>query len=951
MDSGVHASGAASAASGGQQDASAGVHGQQTTVPAGSLSPSHAHQQPSATAVSPLQQARSPPLLAMAASAAANAAAAVVGAVTGATRSPRLSGSGSAPSPHTGSSSSSISISGPLSLPSLDALQLGAPATAVTGAEGDAGAAASSVRPTTLTVDLRSAEPSLPSPSLPEDTGLGTAGGTGNAQIPPALPSAHSGTALGGGLPVHALPTIAEREDGLSDGGTARGDDDASAANAPFNMDSIGALGGLAAIGMPGSSPDDSLGAASGTLVLRDHLARERIRMALAGGDSVGRAVTMPTTRRPTLRGVFGPPPGAGLGSDPALSTALAAPPVATPPNAPLAAILPPHAPSTAGAAGLLPVAPPPAPTHSSQPDQQPSAAAGGDASAAGLSMSMGLPHITAPAPTAYGAAVDTPVLDAQLPAILEGGMSAGGQSMTSIAGSNPSSPDGRGMGGDATPAGLGGQTPVTPAGVPQSSSNAASANAMGVDGYASFDPRLIAATIGASPAQTQAQAQTAALQMQRDDAAVAAAAAAALQSASHQPQLPGSPLMGVGNRMSRAGSMAHQPGHSADAAAGAGAATNPALQPLPPSAAAIVPAGTGMPVARTLTAGSDAGWGSDPTAITVAFASTAQAPPMALAAPVSVWPADLTSPGMSSAAHDAALAADLAAAGVRPAPSLAVGVPVTPTGSPQPGGGAAALSLARTPSAVNLEDQADQPLSPGTVPHAPPTTTAADRPGLISADVTAPVAVAPSDLFGAPAFAAGRAFSATTIDALLCEAHFAPHIIFIIKQLVRASRKQQLQLLPISDAIAMAMLVTPGNPTPPTAKGTPLSPQAVQPYPRIGTYGQLFESLLRGWHLLPVGLYRRREPGVPPCPPIIADPAAHFLAAFGGVHVEGFSAESGGNLIQFGGGGSSGTAGVFRNQKELLSYVFTNPPPTTILNKHDLVYVLRAGGDSGGDD
>jgi hypothetical protein len=68
----------------------------------------------------------------------------------------------------------------------------------------------------------------------------------------------------------------------------------------------------------------------------------------------------------------------------------------------------------------------------------------------------------------------------------------------------------------------------------------------------------------------------------------------------------------------------------------------------------------------------------------------------------------------------------------------------------------------------------------------------------------------APSDIFGAPAFAAGRAFSSTTLDALMCEAHFAPHVFFIVKQMVRASRKQRLQLMPVADAIAMAMLAAP---------------------------------------------------------------------------------------------------------------------------------------------
>jgi hypothetical protein len=36
---------------------------------------------------------------------------------------------------------------------------------------------------------------------------------------------------------------------------------------------------------------------------------------------------------------------------------------------------------------------------------------------------------------------------------------------------------------------------------------------------------------------------------------------------------------------------------------------------------------------------------------------------------------------------------------------------------------------------------------------------------------------------------------------------------------------------------------------------------------------------------------------------------------------------------------------------QSLLSYVFTNPPPDTLLNAHDLVYVLRAGSSGADDD
>lgn len=38
-------------------------------------------------------------------------------------------------------------------------------------------------------------------------------------------------------------------------------------------------------------------------------------------------------------------------------------------------------------------------------------------------------------------------------------------------------------------------------------------------------------------------------------------------------------------------------------------------------------------------------------------------------------------------------------------------------------------------------------------------------------------------------------------------------------------------------------------------------------------------------------------------------------------------------------------------NDKSLLSYVFTNPPPDTVLGAHDLVYVIRPGGPEGEDE
>jgi hypothetical protein len=230
---------------------------------------------------------------------------------------------------------------------------------------------------------------------------------------------------------------------------------------------------------------------------------------------------------------------------------------------------------------------------------------------------------------------------------------------------------------------------------------------------------------------------------------------------------------------------------------------------------------------------------------------------------------------------------------------------------------------------------------------------------------------------------------------------HFAPHVLFVVKLLVRASRKQRLQLLPIADAIAMGMLAAPnpvgggaasprgggssaasaagafgGIPPPPPsagggnrgggvttmdewgvvgraaptaaltedsivalsvsavakeaprvpvtgataslmsgAAGSPL-PLAQLSLPEIRTYGQLFEALLRGWQLLPLGLYRRMQPGTAPAPPVVGDPAAQFVSAFA--------------RTAHGPGG----APMFRNEKGLVSYVRWGgdaPPPLAV--------------------
>ena len=51
------------------------------------------------------------------------------------------------------------------------------------------------------------------------------------------------------------------------------------------------------------------------------------------------------------------------------------------------------------------------------------------------------------------------------------------------------------------------------------------------------------------------------------------------------------------------------------------------------------------------------------------------------------------------------------------------------------------------------------------------------------------------------------------------------------------------------------------------------------------------------------------------------------------------------GNFRQF------GQPRQLRAEKGLVSYVFTNPPPDTVLNHQDLVYVLRPGGSEDDDE
>jgi hypothetical protein len=219
----------------------------------------------------------------------------------------------------------------------------------------------------------------------------------------------------------------------------------------------------------------------------------------------------------------------------------------------------------------------------------------------------------------------------------------------------------------------------------------------------------------------------------------------------------------------------------------------------------------------------------------------------------------------------------------------------------------------------------------------------------------------ATNDLYTSPAFAAGRVFSFATMDSIITEARFEPYIVPVIKQLVRAARKQRLVMLPVPEAIVMARLaaaaggsrgaLTPsavaaartayvselmGRMTAPTGGREGGASSAAAAAGAVGYaaegvtfefYGELFEALLRVWKLLPIGLYRR----VHPATGLKSNPAtAAAVAAAAGLPPVGVP--------------EGETA--FTHNRALVSYVYTNPEPSTRLSEHDFLYVLHADVD-----
>lgn len=113
-----------------------------------------------------------------------------------------------------------------------------------------------------------------------------------------------------------------------------------------------------------------------------------------------------------------------------------------------------------------------------------------------------------------------------------------------------------------------------------------------------------------------------------------------------------------------------------------------------------------------------------------------------------------------------------------------------------------------------------------------------------------------PVDLFGTPAFAAGRAFSSTIIDALMCESEFQSHLLPLLKQLVLACRSLRLRLVPV-----VAIYRFQRWQCPLTGTHTDDEHAHVENTHCIShghTYLDVADALMREWGALPLGLYRR---------------------------------------------------------------------------------------------
>lgn len=250
-----------------------------------------------------------------------------------------------------------------------------------------------------------------------------------------------------------------------------------------------------------------------------------------------------------------------------------------------------------------------------------------------------------------------------------------------------------------------------------------------------------------------------------------------------------------------------------------------------------------------------------------------------------------------------------------------------------------------------------------------------------------------------APAFAAGRACSIGAFDALLAEAHVSPFTVPLLRLIVQAASRGDIGLVPAVDALVMARIATgtasprakahrpaTGSPPAPPAEGSsslsalrrqaerqlmacaaatpaapalydisspgaPQAPATRNPLTVDGqggtspsqdnvqggeaqqkghgqrgqplSYGQVADALIHGWRLLPLGLYRRVHAATG-----LRTPPATVAAAVASV------------------GAPARTGAAFEHNDSLVSYVFANPLPETMLSAHDFVYVVAAAGE-----
>lgn len=171
--------------------------------------------------------------------------------------------------------------------------------------------------------------------------------------------------------------------------------------------------------------------------------------------------------------------------------------------------------------------------------------------------------------------------------------------------------------------------------------------------------------------------------------------------------------------------------------------------------------------------------------------------------------------------------------------------------------------------------------------------------------------------VWGAPAFAAGRTFASTSLDAMALEALFTPHVVTISSLMVRAVRKGSLGGMRVAalvcelhllDRPLAARATHSADSCPEEAMAEPPVPPGFLP----ATYGQLFEAALRERGVLCIGLYRRIAPW-------------NVWRSKGSSWQDGDESEG------------------FRFRPWQLQYVLTNPAADTLLGEDDLVYVLKA--------